>query len=262
LSVPATTPLSYNGYVTHLGIMAVVMTTEIDGVVQGVDPAFTNIIPNMLNYAELRIQRDLDLLNSQTTNTYTLTAGNPILPIPINDFLTLQTFEVTQTNGSQTVNATPLLPVSKEFIQNCFAGLANAGTPRYFAMVGDNFGDGADSFNNVLLGPLPNFPYTVRVTGTIRTPSLFTYAAPGVADTSFTYISQFYPDMLIMASMIYISAFQRNFGPTSDTPESGMTYEKQYQALRLGAIAEENRKKFQGSGWSSYSTPTSATPTR
>jgi hypothetical protein len=68
--------------------------------------------------------------------------------------------------------------------------------------------------------------------------------------------------MLIMASMIYISAFQRNFGPTSDTPESGMTYEKQYQALRLGAIAEENRKKFQCSGWSSYSTPTSATPTR
>jgi hypothetical protein len=68
--------------------------------------------------------------------------------------------------------------------------------------------------------------------------------------------------MLMLGSMIYISMFQRNFGVASDTPESGMTYEKQYQALRLGAIAEENRRKLQGSAWSSYSTPTSATPTR
>jgi hypothetical protein len=61
--------------------------------------------------------------------------------------------------------------------------------------------------------------------------------------------------MLIMASMIYISAYQRNFSATSDDPAMPMNYEKQYQALRLGAIAEENRKKGMGSGWSSYSTP-------
>ena len=262
MSVPATTPLSYNAYIQQMGVMAVVVTEETAGVWAGVDAAFNTIVPQMLNYSELRIQRDLDLLNSQTTNNYTLTAGNPILQIPINDFLTLQTFEVTQTNGSQTVNATPLLPVSKEFIQNCYAGLACAGMPQYFAMVGDNFGDGADTYNKVLLGPPPNYAYTVRVTGTIRTPSLATYATSGPADSEYTYISQFYPDLLILASMIYITMFQRNFGPASDTPESGMTYEKQYQALRIGAIAEENRKKLQGSAWSAYSTPVSATPTR
>jgi hypothetical protein len=68
--------------------------------------------------------------------------------------------------------------------------------------------------------------------------------------------------MLIQASMIYITAFQRNFSATSDDQAMGQTYEKQYQALRLGAISEENRKKFAGSGWSSLSTPVSATPTR
>ena len=93
-------------------------------------------------------------------------------------------------------------------------------------------------------------------------PSLYLNAVTGIADTGYTYISQFLPDMLLMASMIYITMFQRNFGPVADTPESGMTYEKQYQALRLGAIAEENRRKGQASAWSSYSTPTAATPTR
>jgi hypothetical protein len=243
--------------------MAVVTTVETAGVWAGLDAAFNTIVPQMLNYSELRISRDLDLLASQTSNTtYVLTAGVGVLKIPIDDFLTLQTFEITQMSGSSTVNATPLLPVSKEFIQNCYGGLTSSGAPQYYAMIGDDFGDGADTFNKVLLGPTPNFAYTVRVTGTIRTPSLFKYATTGVADTSYTYISAYYPDMLIMASMIYISAFQRNFGPASDTPESGMTYEKQYQALRLGAIAEENRKKLQGSAWSAYSTPTSATPTR
>jgi hypothetical protein len=256
VSTPNTNPLTYNDYVTHMGVMAVVMTQTVGGVVYGVDDAFSEIIPNMLNYAENRINRDLDLLASQTTNTYTTTPGNPVLSIPIDDFLTIQTLAI-EAGGSA-----PMLPVSKEFIQNCYSGPRNAGTPQYFAVVGDNYGDGADTYNNIFLGPTPNFGYTIRVTGTIRPPSLYKYAIVGAADTNYTYISTYYSDLLILASMIYITMFQRNFGPASDTPDSGMTYEKQYQALRLGAIAEENRKKLQGSGWSAYSTPTSATPTR
>lgn len=262
MSTPGTNPLSYNAFVTQLGILAVVQTQTVSGIVSGVDAEFTTMLPQVLNYAEERIQRDLDLLSSQASTTYTLTAGNNLLPIPINDFVTVQTLEVTQTNGPAVVNATPLLPVSKEFIQNCYSGLLSAGTPQYFAMVGDNFGDGANLFNNVMLGPTPNFAYTVRVTGTISLPSLYKYAVAGIADTQYTYISANLPDMLLMASMIYISAFQRQFSSTSDDPQMAQTYEKQYQALRLGAISEENRRKFQGSGWSSYSTPTSATPTR
>jgi hypothetical protein len=262
LSTPATTPLSYNGYIQQIGVMAVVVTQDVAGVWQGVDPAFNSIVPQMLNYSEARIQRDLDFLQSQTSNTYTLIPGNPVFSIPIDDFLTIQTLEVTQTAGSTLVNTTPLLPVSKEFIQNCYSGVASAGTPQYFAPVGDSFGNGGDISNNILLGPVPNYSYTLRVFGTIRMPSLAKYATAGPADTSYTYISEWLPDMLVMASMIYISAFQRNFSATSDDTQMSMSYEKQYQALRLGAIAEENRRKGQASGWSGYSTPTAATPTR
>jgi len=257
-----TNPLSYNAYIQQMGVMAVVNTSEVSGVWQFNDPAGQTITPQMLNYAELRIQRDLDLLAARTSNVYTLVAGNYVLQIPIDDFITVETVEILVMNGTQQVNSTPLVATSAEFIQNCYAGLACASQPKFFAMVGDNFGDGADLYNTLLLGPPPNYAYPVRVRGIIRTPSLFNYAANGIADTSYTYISTYYPDLLIMASMIYITMFQRNFGAVADTPESGMTYEKQYQMLKISARAEEDRRKQMGSAWSGYSTPVSATPTR
>lgn len=258
----ATNPLSFNLYVQQMGVMAVALTATSGGVYSFVDAPLQGILANMLNYAELRIQRDLDMLSSQSSNTYTLTAGAAVFSLPVDDFVTVQTLEIVQLSSGSVVNASPLLPVSKEFIQNVYGGLGSAGTPQYFSLYGDNFGDSEDSFTNILFGPPPNYAYSLRVTGTTRAPSLYKFNTAGAADTSYTYISAYYPDLLAMASMIYISAFQRNFSATADDSPMGQTYEKQYQALRLGAISEENRRKQQGSGWSSYSTPVAATPTR
>lgn len=238
------------------------LTQDNAGVWGFVDPPLQTILPQILSYAEGRIQRDLDMLASQTSNIYTLTAGVNVFSLPVNDFQTVQTLEIVQLANSTVVNSTPLTAASKEFIQNVYSGLYSADTPQYFAMYGDNFGDEQDSFTNILFGPCPNFAYSLRVTGTALAPSLYQNAMAGAADTTYTYISAYYPDLLMMASMIYISAFQRNFSATSDSADMGQTYEKQYQALRLGAIPMENRRKQQGSGWSAYSTPVSATPTR
>ena len=65
-----------------------------------------------------------------------------------------------------------------------------------------------------------------------------------------------------MASMVYISAYQRNFGRMSDDPQMAVSYESQYQALVKGATVEEFRKKFEAGGWSSMSPATVATPGR
>lgn len=262
MSAPATNPLSYNLFVQQLGVMAVALTQETAGVYSFVDAPLQAVLPQALNYAELRIQRDIDFLQARSSNTYALTAGNNVFPIPINDFLIAETFEILQTSGSQVVNSTPLLPVSKEYIQNVYGGLSSAGQPCYFAMYGDNFGGNYNTNVNILLGPPPSYAFPIRITGVVRLPSLALNATTGPADTAYTYISQFLPDMLMMASMIYVSAFQRNFSATSDSADMGQSYEKQYQALRLGAIGEENRKKFLASAYSSYSTPVSATPTR
>lgn len=262
MTTPATNPLSYNAYIQNIGVMAVATTSLNTGVWQFDDATLQTILPQILNYAELRIARDLDMLSSQTSNLYTLTAGANVFSLPVNDFLTVQTLEIVTLSNSAVVNSYPLVPTSKEFIQNCFGGLASANKPRYFALYGDNFGDEQDSFTNILFGPAPNFAYSLRITGTALAPSLFQSGTAGPADTSYTYISAYYPDLLMMASMIYISAFQRNFSAMSDDAAMGQTYEKQYQALRLGAVPLENRRKQQGSGWSSYSTPIAATPTR
>ena len=259
MSTSGPNPLSYNAYIQQVGQLVPVSTVETDGVYAFTDANLAAIVPMMLNYAELRIQRDLDFLSSQSSNTYTLTAGSQQFSVPFNDFFTIQTLEVANTTSGPW---TALLPVSKEFVQNVYSGSLSYGTPQYFAMYGDNFGDNQDTVNNVVFGPTPNFAYTLRVTGTAKSPSLYTYASTGIADTNYTYISNYLPDMLILASMIYVSMYQRNFTSTSDSPDMPMNYEKQYQAARLGAIPEENRRKQMGSSWSAYSTPTAATQTR
>jgi hypothetical protein len=69
--------------------------------------------------------------------------------------------------------------------------------------------------------------------------------------------------MMILASMIYIAAYQRNFSSAmGNDPQMPITYETQYQALIKSAMMEENRKKFEAAAWSSQSPSTVATPTR
>lgn len=84
----ATNPLTYNDYVSQIATLAVVNTTTSSGVVVGVDAEFNALIPQMLNYAELRIQRDLDLLPSQTSLSYNISIGTNLLQLPVDDFVT------------------------------------------------------------------------------------------------------------------------------------------------------------------------------
>jgi hypothetical protein len=255
-------PLSFNAWVQAVGVMAVAQTQPNAGVWGFVDAPLQNVLPQILSYAEGRIQRDIDAFQASAVNQYTLTAGNSQLTIPIGDFLIIETIEVLQTSNGVTVNSTPLIPVSKEFIQNCYSGVFSSGYPKYFAMYSNPFGEDPNANINILLGPSPNFAYSVNVNGTIRMPSLYQFATSGVADTAYTYISQWLPDLLIMASMIFISGYQRNFSATSDSKDMPVNYEQQYRTLLAGAIGEENRKKGMGSGWSPYSTPATATPAR
>lgn len=253
-----TSPLTYNGYVTQIGTLAIVNVTTVGGIVVGVDAAFNAIIPQMLNYAELRIQRDLDLLGSQVENTsYSLTALNNKLSISVADFVTLQTIGVVASGSTY-----PLLPVTKEFIQNVYSNSTTSAVPSYFAVYGGDAATYGNTSQNIIVGPWPDQTYPIVLTGTIRMQTLAANATSGLANTGTTFISTYLPDLLIQASMIYISQFQRNFGPASNDPQMGPTYEAQYQTLLKGAMVEEARKKFQSAGWASASPAVIATPSR
>jgi hypothetical protein len=123
---------------------------------------------------------------------------------------------------------------------------ANRAQPKYFV-----------PFNETLfyVGPVPAIDYYVEVVGTIRPASLSALVPT-------TFISQYLPDLLVMASMIYISAYQRNFGKESDDPQMAQSYENQYQLLLKSAGVEEARKKFESAAWSSQAPATVSSPTR
>ena len=223
--------------------MAVVPTT---------DTNYQIILPQMISYAELRMQRDLDFLSTQISNSsYSLTASSSTLTIPTSAFVVMETFEVIDGSG----NSAPLLPVTKEFIQNVYGTGSSTGLPQYFAVYGGDSATTGLSSQNMIIGPIPDLNYSIRLTGTVR-------SAPLSATNTQTYISVYLPDMFIMASMIYISAYQRNFGRMNDDPQMAQSYEGQYQALKASALVEENRKKFEAAAWSSYSPAPAASPTR
>jgi len=233
--------LTYSTYKTAVATLAVVPET---------DANFLTILPDTIDYAELRIYRDLDLLSTVISNTsFSTSANSSKVAITEGTFVTLQNINVITPSGTSNPDSgtrNPLLPVSKEYIQYSWPSSTNSGVPEYFAMIDER------TFS---LGPWPDANYTLEIIGTYRPDSLS-------ASNTTTFISQYLPDIFLMASMIFISGYQRNFGRQSDDPAMSQSYESQYQALLRGATVEEYRKKFAASGWSSMSPSPVATPGR
>jgi len=233
--------LTYATYKTALATLSVVPET---------DPNWLAVLPDAIDYAELRIYRDLDLLSTvQTLSTFATTANASRVQLTAGTFVTLQNVNVISPAGTTVPDSgtrNPVLPVSKEYIQYSWPSSTNAGIPQYFAMIDER------TFS---LGPWPNAAYTLEIVGTYRPPTL------AVGNTT-TFISQYLPDLFLMASMIFVSGYQRNFGRQSDDPAMSQSYESQYQALLRGATVEEYRKKFAASGWTSISPSPVATPGR
>ena len=251
-----TTGLTYAQYVTEIATMAVVSET---------DPNFLEILPQMITYAENRMYRDINFMFTSTSlhgATFILTPGNRNLSFSMTLPDNSGTFVVSEqinllTDAASDPSATtdpdacvrvPLLPTTREFLDAVYGSSlsANRGAPKYFVPFNETL---------FLFGPVPDAAYPVEVVGTYRPNSLS-------STNTTTFISLYLPDVFIMASMIYISAYQRNFGRANDDPQMAVSYESQYQALLKSALVEEARKTFEASGWSSQAPATVASPSR
>lgn len=259
MSVPQPVSLTYNGFATQLGLLAVEPVETVSGVVQGVSDSFQALLPQALSNAELAIQRDCQLLPLQTSNSYTLTPGANTLSIPTSDFVAVQTFWV-NVSGS----LVPLTPVSKEWLQNVYPGMGVQGVPLYFAPQGGDLATAGATSNIFQLGPVPDSAYPLTIFGMVRMPSLAQFATNGPASTSLTWISEWLPDLLVAAAMRWVVAFQRDFGAQGavDDAGTGISWESTYQSLLKGVQTEEALKRFEGSAWSSMKPPVIATATR
>lgn len=256
-----TTGLSYDGsisgttsYITQISTMAVVEPTNTD---------FLNILPQMITYAENRIYRDLDFVFTSASNSsYTLSIGTRTITVPAGaNFAPGSTYgggvlvvpeQINLLTPAGTTNPdssirVPLLPTTKEFLDAVYGSSSAVGQPKYFSVFDDY---------TFLVGPYSNATYNVEIVGTYRPISMS-------SSNKTTFISLYLPDLFIMASMIYIAAYQRNFSSAlGNDPQMPITYETQYQTLLKSAAVEENRKKFEAAGWTSQSPSIVATPSR
>lgn len=235
--------LNYTTYISVISNMLVVDPT---------DPNFVAIMPDVIDYAEQRIYREADLLNTVVRDSSaTLSVGTRTfnLPTSLGRFVVTNGFNVI-TPASQTApdNGTrnQLVAQSLDYMDAAWPSAASAGLPVCYAMVTDQ---------QIAVGPFPDASYTVEVKGTIR-------PEPLSATNTTTYLTNFLPDLFVAASMIFGAGYQKNFGAQSDDPRMSSSWEDQYTKLFASANVEEMRKKYASGAWGSLQPTPLASPSR
>ncbi len=218
------TGLTYTTYVSSLANLLVVPDN---------DTGFQTVLPNIIDDAELRMYRDLDLLNTVTRDeTAALVAGNRNFNLPSTNgtFVVAKEFNVITPAGTAADSGTrnSLVPATAEMLDVLYPSVNGSTVPQYFAML---------SQSSILVGPWPDAAYTVEVVGTIRPIALS-------STNTTTLLSVYFPDLLIAASMVFAAGYQRNFGAAVDDPKMAPTWESHYQSLLAGAMKEEDRKRL------------------
>jgi hypothetical protein len=235
--------LTYATFVTSLANMLVVQTT---------DSRFVTALPNIIDDAEQRIYRDLDMLNTVTRDaSAAFSSGNRNFNLPTAN----QTFVVMEdiniitpagTTNPESGTRNPLVPASKEVLDFLFPSSIGSAVPVYFAPI---------TQNSIIVGPWPDKAYQVEVVGTFR-------PAPLSVSNTTSLLSVYLPDLFLAAAMVFGAAEQKNFGAMSDDPKAAVSWEAHYSTLLQSAQTEEMRKKFVAQGWSSKQPAPIATPAR
>jgi hypothetical protein len=216
--------MTYAQYVVRLG--------QVMGAIQS-DFDWTFAIPAIIDYAEQRLYRELDLLATvvrDSTATATANDRNFILPSTAGRFVTVDGINI-YTPVLTTTTRNALTPVSRDWLDWAWPTntAASATTvPTSFCWVND----GNAGAQTVIFGPPPGAAFTVEVIGTIRPTPL------SAANTS-TFLSTYLPG------------------------GQSQAWEAEYQKLFPSANVEESRKKFASVSWTSKQPePVASTPQR
>ena len=235
--------LNYTTYINQISNLLVIAST---------DSSFTTMLPGMIDYAEQRIYRELDLLATRVTDaTASLSAGerNFNLPTDQGTYIVVEEVNVITpaSESADTGTRIPLTYVSRPFLDTCYpTNSSGTNTPIFFTMNDDT---------SIIVGPTPDGNYNLEITGTQRPTSLST-------GNSSTFLTSNLPDLFIAASMVFGSGYQRDFSAQGDNPQQAQSWENQYQLLKNSANVEEIRKKYYSQGWTSKQPSPLASPPR
>lgn len=233
--------LTYSSYVTSLANLFPVASS---------DPGYQTVLPNIIDDAEQRCYRELQLQNTVVTDTSTFATGQRVfnLPTTVGTFLVVDRINVITPVGSITSNSVrnSLVPMEPGCLDMLWPSSTGSTVPQYFGMV---------TQTTIIVGPWPDQTYTVEVTGTQRPVAL---SSTNVT----TLLSWYFPDLFLAASMVFGAAYMKNYGASSDNPQQAQSWESHYQNLMQSAQTEEMRKRFNMAGWSSKPPAPQATPPR
>ena len=211
------------------------------------DPSLELQFPLWAQDVELRLQRDLNLVDASVTDTSTTVTPNsrnyaaPMVSVgslTYPKFVVIEQLTVLSPVGAPSATSVRnrLLPVSKEFL-DVIAPSDQAPTtpsiPRYVCPLGSG---------TFLLGPAPDAAYTMELYGDQR-------FVPLGSDQPTNFLSIFFPDLYKAATMVYAAGWKQNFGQASDNPQMAVSWNAVYMELLKGASAEEARKKYIETGW-------------
>ena len=219
---------------------SLIAALQIEAVQQASDPNWTGIIPTILNDAEQRIYRDLDLVScivKDTSGTLTANSRNFVLPQSLGYFMSVKGMNIVVSSTRRQMR-----PVSIHFIDATWPSDTAATTPSvptYFAFLSDQ---------NYVVGPAPDQGYSMEVFGTVR-------PAPLSSSNQTTYLSNYLSDLLFAGCMCSIAGYMRDFGSQSDDPRMAMSWENQYAQRLNSANKEEIRRKYQSGDWTSETRP-------
>ena len=215
------------------------------------DANYLTVIPNIIDDAEQRIYRELDILNTvvrDVSGALTANSRNFTLPQGGGRFVVTDSMNVFTPVGT-TTNRKQLVPVSREFLDAIWGNDAAASSPSvpdYYAMITDQ---------TIIVGPPPDAGYTMEIVGTIR-------PTPLRSSNPQTYLTLYLPDLFFCEALIFGYGYLKNFGAGGDDPQGSVTWNSHYKDLWQSANAEEQRKRYASQAWTSKSPAPLATPPR
>lgn len=241
--------LTYSSFVSEIATLTAITSSVL---VNG-DNNFGPIMPGIIDYAEGRLYRELDLpftrvgsaavICTSGTRTIVVSSANGVI-------LVILAVNLYSSAGTTSSNATrvPLVPVSQAVLDTTYPSQAssNCGQPEFYARINDVA---------LTLGPCPDQAYGTEITGTFR-------PAPLSASNTDTWLSDNVPELLVAAGMVFAAGHMRDFGSQSDNPQMAQSWESQYGNLVKSMNVDSLRMKYQSVAWGNQIPTPIATPPR
>ena len=193
------------------------------------DANFLAVLPQIIDDAEQRIYRELDLVSTSVTVTGSVSANNRIVAIPQGSGHIIVLDAINVIDGSSIRH--PVTPATRESVDFCYPSTVAPSTPSYpsiFARIDDT---------NILVGPSADQAYSAEFVGTIR-------PTPLSNTNTTTFLTSYLSDLFFAAAMVSAAAYMRNFGAMADDPKMATTWKSEYQDKLASARTEELRKSY------------------